>query len=225
MNIKQKTTINSKAALTGSFFIIFNSVMQRLIILLLLCCCTAYGQSKPLKGFAEAGYQHEAWTIARKTGNLYSSVHYAGNGYYLGGGVRSRLDTAHRIGYSISADYVQFNMADGLSVNERAQTNFAFARLSPSFCYRFPVRRSNLTFTGLAGLSVLAALRDNERTYFQYGLKGAVGYKAYEAVIGFNFSQGKKPPTADVTGKWREQTFMLGVVCYPAMLKAYKAHK
>lgn len=196
--------------------------MRTVLTILLFVAASAQGQVfKSLKGFAEAGYQHESWTVSRTTGNLYSSQGYGGNGYYLGGGVSSRRDSVHRLGYSISVNYVQFNMNELLSTYERAQTSYAFARLTPAFCYRFPAR-SKFTFTGQVCASVMAALRDNERSYFQYGAKAAVGYKAYEAIIGFCFSQGKNPPTIDLTGKWNERTISLGILCYPAMLPGFR---
>ena len=182
----------------------------------------AMAQRQPsIKGFAEAGYQHESWVISRSSGNLYTSQAYSGNGYYLGGGVRSRLDSAHRIGYSIAVDFVQFNMSKTLSETQGAKTNYGFARLTPSFCYRFPTK-GKFTFTGMASAAVVAALRDNERSYFQYGAKAAMGYKAYEAVLGLSFAQGKNAPTPDITGKWNEQVLSLGIICYPSLIKGYK---
>lgn len=200
-----------------------------LILSSLLLTMHATAQAAPgpalLTGYVQAGYMHELWAISQPVYNGYSAQDHNGNGYYAGIGLRTHLDSTRHWGAALSLDYTHYTMNKQMAVSEHAQRMYAFARISPAVNYRFRVR-SICTFTAQASGAYMAPLRDNERGYWQYGAKAIVGYKAYEASAGFNFSQSKHTPSGDIDGKWREQMFTLGIACYPSMLSfLHSSHK
>lgn len=203
-----------------------------LIILLALPLCTAAqnawipeqtARPKLLEGFAQAGYVSELWVVSDKLSYGYSSLSYTGNGFYAGAGLRSRVSNARPLGFGVSVDYLQYTMGKSLKSNEGAPLSYPFARFTPMVYYRFKNKKeSPLSFTARGDLGVMAALGNNESSYIDVGLKGCVGYKAYEANLGFNFSQADGAPASGISSKWREQMFTIGLVCYPYRIASFK---
>ncbi len=182
----------------------------------------AQAPSRPrlLQGFVQAGYVSELWVVSHNVNNGYTAQSYSGNGAYLGGGLRTRMDSTQRLGFALSADYVAYTMAKLLATNEGAQQRYAFIRFVPAVNYMVKSRGA-FTFAVQANTSYMAAIRNNQNSYFEYGFKGMLGWKAYEGMIGANFSQGKKLPSGDIAGSWHEQSFNLGVACYPGRIPGF----
>jgi hypothetical protein len=212
----------------GSFFIYLYKTLMKYILPLIFCfpaLVQAQAPARPrlLQGFAQAGYVNELWVVSHNVANGYTAQSYGGNGAYLGGGLRTRMDSTKRLGYALSADYVGYSMAKLLATNEGAQRRYAFIRFVPAVNYMIK-SRGLFTFVAQANASYMVAVRNNQNSYLQYGLKGMLGWKAYEASVGFNFSQGKKLPSGDISGSWHEQSFNLGVACYPGLIPGF-SHK
>lgn len=199
--------------------------MKKLLLLLMLLPVLSMAQPagvlapqsaspKLLEGFAQAGYVHELWVLSSQLSYGYSSLSYTGNGFYAGGGLRSRTNANRPLGFGLSLDYLQYNMDKTLSANEGVQRKYAFARFTPMVYYMFPIK-SAFSISARGDIALLAPISNNERGYAQLGLKGCVGYKQYELNLGFNFSQRNNSPATATYSKWREQTFTLGLVCFP----------
>ena len=184
---------------------------------------TAAPKEKLLEGFAQVGYVHELWVISNNLSYGYSSLSYTGAGYYAGAGLRSKMSAARPLGFGVSVDYLSYNMDKTLATNERAPLAYGFLRMTPMIYYRFKTK-SSLTFTARGDIGCMVATTNNTDNYLQLGLKGCVGYDAYEANIGFNFSQGNSTPATDVNNKWREQMFSIGVACYPGRIPGFIPH-
>ena len=193
-------------------------------LLSLLCLpamAMAQAKSHLLEGFAQAGYVHELWVISRNVANGYAAQSYNGNGFYIGGGLRTPIDSAKRLGFAASADYLAYNMQASLATDERAQRQYAFLRLAPAVNYMIKAK-GRFTFTAQANAGYLAALRDNQDGYLQYGFKGLFGSKAYEAAVGFHFTQGNNIPSGDIKASWHEQLFTIGAACYLGRIRGFQ---
>lgn len=208
--------------------------MKKILLLLLSLPMLAMAQNaavtipaapkeKLLEGFVQAGYVHELWVVSDKLSYGYSSLSYTGNGFYAGLGLRSRMSKQRPLGLGLSVDYVQYKMDSSLVVNENVSDGYSFLRMTPMVYYRFN-SKSQLNFTARGDVGFMAAVNNNSRSYIHFGLKGCFGYKAYEANIGFNFSQAAKAPAADLDSKWREQMFTIGLVCYPGRIPGLLPH-
>lgn len=184
----------------------------------------ALPMAKPrlLEGFAQVGYVHELWIVSNPLSYGYSSLSYTGNGFYAGGGLRSRTDSTRPLGFGVSINYMQYSMDKTLNANEGVQHAYGFAQFTPMVYYTFKTRSRKLSFTARGDVGFMAAIKNNERGYVQFGLKGCVGYKAYEASLGFNFSQSGHTPAAGLDSHWREQMFTLGLACYPYRISGFR---
>lgn len=200
-------------------------ILPILLFLPAMMCAQAPAKPALLQGFVQAGYVNELWVVSHSVVNGYAAQSYGGNGLYIGGGLRTRTDSTKRLGFGLSADHVSYSMGKLLADNEAAQRRYAFLRFVPAVNYMIKAK-GKFTFTAQANVSYMVAIRNNQNSYLQYGLRGMLGWKAYEAVFGFNFSQGKKSPSGDISANWREQSLNLGIACYPGRIKGFNhSHK
>ena len=177
-------------------------------------------KEKLLEGFGQVGYVHELWVISNNLSYGYSSLSYTGSGFYVGGGARSRMSNKRPLGFGLSIDYLQYAMDKTLKTNEGVPLDYSFLRMTPMIFYRFK-SKSALSFTARGDVGCMVATTNNAHNYLQLGLKGCLGYKAYELNLGFNFSQGDNAPAEDVNSKWREQMFTMGLVCFPGRIPGF----
>lgn len=225
------------AVLLKRFCIILLLLMKKILLLLSLLPLLATAQNMPattpstaaskeklLEGFTQVGYVHELWIVSNNLSYGYSSLSYTGNGFYVGGGLRSRMNNKRPFGFGLSLDYLQYNMDKTLNTNEGVPVDYSFLRATSMIFYRFN-SKSKFTFTARGDVGCMVATTNNAHNYLQLGLKGCVGYGAYEANIGFNFSQADDAPATDLNSKWREQMFALGVTCYPGRIPGFLPHR
>lgn len=223
MNTDLHVTTHTYKLPHGSFFIIFIRLMRRALLLLIFPCVVnaQTATNKLLEGYAEAGYLHELWVISQGVYNGYSAQDYTGNGFFAGGGVRMRMDSVRRWGFGLTVDYTQYAMSKTISAEMGAQRMYAFARLTPAANYLLNPRAKYKLTLQVNG-AFMMGIRNNERSYWQYGFKAIADYDAYQASAGFNFSQGDKSPSGDIPVKWREQMFSLGIAVFPSRIKGFK---
>ncbi len=202
--------------------------MNKIICLFCLLPFTLFGQKADTavnhrwrfvpEGFAEAGYANELWVITDRASGGFSSITYKGNGFYLGGGLKTKESPANPFSYGLSVDYLQYEMDKTLSNNEHTQTSYSYAKISPAV-YLLLKKRPLISYRAAGVASYLAPLSNNTKGYYQLGLRLSAEYKAYELCAGFNYGAGKSSPAADiVTNGWHEQMFTFGAVCYPYRL-------
>ncbi len=178
-----------------------------------------------IEGYAEVGYINELWIVSRNLPNATSSLTYSGTGGFIGGGLTSKTDAAHPLGFGISLDYMGYAMDPALNTNERAQTKFAYARFTPALYLRFKTKPS-FNFHLCANANMLAPMHKNENTYFNLGLKACLGINAFVLDLGYYAGAGGNCPSSLITpDHWNEQMLVAGIICYPSRLENWGSLK
>ena len=211
----------------------FKPVIRYLLLLFALLPLTASAQradsllhhtaGKPARKkpeyFAQIGYMSEQWVLSANLPNGFSGASYGGKGLFLGGGVMTPANEDKPLSFGIAADYVNYSLSKSLKTEENVPTTYNFLRFTPGAYLTFRTK-GKVGFQACASAGLLLPLQTRENSYYQFGLKGILNYKAYGLMLGYNFTHETGTPSTEiVTGKWSEHSVILGVLCYPKRIK------